>query len=96
MLLSTFRLPSSRLLPFCSARSDLSYILLHDAMLLLLQLASPALHKPSARAPAGTQPLLDCMHAQRQLAAPLVQKLLQVRHSKWLHTSRGKAQRSHS
>lgn len=48
-------------------------------MLLLLQLASPALHRPSARSPIGAQPLLDCMHAQHQLAGPLIQKLLQVR-----------------
>ena len=56
----------------------MTYLLLHEALLLLFVLLSPSLYRPSPRAPAGQLPLLDCVHQQHHLAPGAVQKLLQV------------------
>ena len=64
--------------PLSLTLRESTHILLYEAMLTLVLLLSPSLHRPSPRSPAGSHPLLDCMHQQVHLASDVVQKLFKV------------------
>ena len=71
-------LPSSHFRLFHQTLRESNYVLLYEAMLTLVLLLCPSLHRPSPRSPAGSHPLLDCIHQQVHLAPDVVQKLFKV------------------
>jgi len=57
---------------------DLSYLVLLEAVLLLLVCTSTQLYTQQTSAPAGSQPLLEALMEQQQSAAALVSALLRL------------------
>lgn len=76
--ISSYILPTDTWLASCPCSDAMAYLVLLEAVLLLLVCASTQLYTQQTAAPLGSHPLLEGLMGQQQSAAALVTALLQL------------------